>query len=110
MKKGISTLICVVMLFSVGMCESIHNLIALAYDANGAISYADRYWSDYNPDYSNYNSIGGDCANFVSQCLRAGGMEMTSGWYWYSYNNRSASWASCPSMYDYFDKAGWKCQ
>ncbi len=77
------------------------------YSPSAATAYAEQYWSDYNPSYSNYNSIGGDCANFVSQCLHAGGLEMTDGWYWYSYNNRSASWASCSDMYNYFNNAGY---
>ena len=83
-------------------------MVVSAYDVNSVISYADKYWSNYNPNYSNYNSIGGDCANFVSQCLVAGGMQMTDGWYWYSYDNRSPSWAFCPSMYNYFKNAGYK--
>lgn len=80
---------------------------AAGYDSSTAVSYAHRYAFDYNPAYSNYNSIGGDCANFVSQCLRAGGLEMTDGWYWYSYDERSTSWASCSNMYNYFKNAGY---
>ena len=83
------------------------NIIVSAYNASNAVSYADTYWSNYNPNYSNYNSIGGDCANFVSQCLVAGGMQMTDGWYWYSYSNRSASWSACASMYNYFKNSGY---
>ena len=84
------------------------NIIASAYNASNAVSYANTYWSNYNPNYSNYNSIGGDCANFVSQCLVAGGMQMTDGWYWYSYSNRSASWSACASMYNYFKNSGYE--
>ena len=46
-----------------------------------AVDYADKYWSNYNDFYPNYNSIGGDCANFVSQCLQAGGLPMNGSWY-----------------------------
>lgn len=84
------------------------NIIASAYNASNAVSYANTYWSNYNPNYSNYNSIGGDCANFVSQCLVAGGMQMTDGWYWYSYDDRSASWSACASMYNYFKNSGYE--
>ena len=84
------------------------NIIASAYNASAAVSYANTYWSNYNPNYSNYNSIGGDCANFVSQCLVAGGMQMTDGWYWYSYDDRSASWSACASMYNYFKNSGYE--
>ncbi len=78
-----------------------------SYSPSAATAYASKYWNNYNPNYSNYNSIGGDCANFVSQCLHAGGLQMTDGWYWRSYNERSGSWASCPSMYNYFKNAGY---
>ncbi|HEX5503055.1 MAG TPA: amidase domain-containing protein [Thermomicrobiales bacterium] len=34
----------------------------------------------YNWEYCNYNSCGGDCANYVSQCLRAGGFTSDNTW------------------------------
>ena len=43
-----------------------------AYDRDAAFNYAYRYWNTYNKNYHNYNGEGGDCANFVSQCLIAG--------------------------------------
>ncbi|WP_055665374.1 amidase domain-containing protein [Desnuesiella massiliensis] len=46
-----------------------------------AASYAIRYAEDYNLDYSNYNGKGGDCTNFVSQALLAGGLPSDSTWY-----------------------------
>ncbi len=76
------------------------------YNPDAAVSYSDTYVYNYNPNYSNYNSIGGDCANFVSQCLHAGGLEMTDGWYWYSYSNRSSSWSSCSSQISYLSGLG----
>jgi len=61
-----------------------------AYDRNAAMAYADRWWNSTNHDCkTSYTSCspwsyfggescgqsskGGDCANFVSQCLIAGG-------------------------------------
>jgi cell wall-associated NlpC family hydrolase len=46
-----------------------------------AVAYAAKYWSSYNSAYPNYNPCGGDCANFVSQCLRAGGETTDGTWY-----------------------------
>ena len=47
------------------------------YDRIAARDYAYEWWgpndSNYNPAYSNWNNDGGDCANFVSQCIKAGG-------------------------------------
>jgi len=44
---------------------------------NGAAAaYADQYWSAYNPQWPSYANSGGDCTNFVSQSLYAGGIAM----------------------------------
>lgn len=42
------------------------------YNYTAAVSYAAARWNAYNSSYCNYNNCGGDCANFVSQCLRNG--------------------------------------
>lgn len=76
----------------------------MSYNPSAAVDYSNKYALNYNSSYSNYNSIGGDCANFVSQCLYAGGLNMTDGWYWKSYDDRSASWSYCPSQVEYLSK------
>lgn len=38
-----------------------------------ALDYAARWASSHNPDYPYYGESGGDCTNFVSQVMRAGG-------------------------------------
>lgn len=52
------------------------------YDREGAVAYADKYcgvaWGcgnehRYNPRFRDYNGVGGDCTNYVSQVLRDGG-------------------------------------
>ena len=48
----------------------------ISYNPDAAVKYARIYCHNYNPAYSTYNS-GSDCANFVSQCLIAGGMDLT---------------------------------
>ena len=48
--------------------------IVYGYDRDKACQYAQRYAYNYNPNYKDYNAVGGDCANFVSQCLIAGGL------------------------------------
>ncbi len=47
-----------------------------SYNADAAVAYAKKHAKNPNPEYSNWTGYGGDCANFVSQCLHAGGMEM----------------------------------
>lgn len=48
---------------------------AVRYDRRAAVAYALRHWRDPNPEYANMDTFGGggDCTNFTSQCLRAGG-------------------------------------
>jgi len=44
------------------------------YDRERAKAYIDAYWKNYNPAYPSFSHGGGDCTNFVSQVLYAGGM------------------------------------
>ncbi|WP_055723854.1 amidase domain-containing protein [Streptomyces niveiscabiei] len=56
------------------------------YDYKAMAAYAEKHWSNYNPDYPNFNGqgAGGDCTNFVSQSLKAGGWKHAPG-YVYDY-------------------------
>jgi hypothetical protein len=69
------------------------------------VDYAYEYWgptdADYNPAYRNFNNSGnqgGDCTNFISQALRAGGWTDVPGWYrstsawWYNWLNQTWTW------------------
>jgi hypothetical protein len=44
------------------------------YNRTKAKAYIDAYWKNYNSAYPSFHGGGGDCANFVSQVLYAGGM------------------------------------
>ena len=46
------------------------------YDRAKAVAYAHQWAYSRNPAYYDFSAIGGDCTNFVSQCLRAGGAPM----------------------------------
>ena len=48
-----------------------------SYDVQAAVIYSDTWWDGRNPSYHDYSYEGGDCANFVSQCLIAGGLDLT---------------------------------
>lgn len=52
----------------------------IVYDRDKAIAYADRYFANPNPQYCNYDLGGGDCTNFVSQCVNEGGWLMSDSW------------------------------
>ena len=45
-----------------------------SYDSEAAVNYAETWWNGRNPAYNNYGDL--DCANFVSQCLIAGGLNL----------------------------------
>jgi hypothetical protein len=49
---------------------------ASAYNGAAAAGYADTYWQNYNPAWPSFANKGGDCTNFVSQALYAGGIAM----------------------------------
>lgn len=56
------------------------NGVTQVYDPAKAIEYANIWWNGRNtPLYQNYDDLGGDCAAFVSQCLIAGGIDLSEG-------------------------------
>ncbi|MFE1291311.1 amidase domain-containing protein [Streptomyces sp. NPDC058751] len=63
------------------------NFSATGYDYKAMAAYAAKYWKNYNPAYPNFNGegAGGDCTNFVSQSLKAGGWKHVPG-YVYDFN------------------------
>lgn len=83
------------------------------YNRIHAVEYAKTYALSPNLDFryfSIYETLGGDCTNFVSQCLLAGGAPMTyegkhawwynkSGTYNTSDDKWSVSWAVAHSLY-----------
>ena len=66
------------------------------YDNISAVQYAKKWAFLRNPAYYNFDNIGGDCTNFISQCLFAGCKIMnftpTFGWYYNNINDRAPAW------------------
>ena len=75
----------------------------LPYNPDAAVDYAHRWAFKRNPKYGDFEEMGGDCTNFVSQCLIAGGAVMNGtkdvGWFYYSMNSRAAAWTSAAHLY-----------
>ena len=75
----------------------------IPYDRNAVVAYARRWAFARNPKYYNFDSIGGDCTNFASQCLFAGigVMNFTPdlGWYYRSLGNRAPAWTGVEFFY-----------
>ena len=68
------------------------------YDRKLASVYAQKWALARNPKFYAFDDIGGDCTNYISQCLLAGGGVMDFdkyfGWYYNSQHDRSPSWTS----------------
>lgn len=83
------------------------------YDRQAALDYARRHVAARNPDWDDYGGMGGNCQNYVSQCLYAGGIPMdTAGdavWKWYggtvandnTAGGRSSSWSGVDEFLHY---------
>ena len=74
---------------------------AYNYNVASAIAYADKYCINYNSSYNSYKGRGGDCANFVSQCLFAGGFPQDSTWY-----KHSVAWINVMKQIAHFKQYG----
>ena len=46
-----------------------YQLLEIPYDRKAAVEYADYWAYRRNPKYYAFDDIGGDCTNFVSQCI-----------------------------------------
>ena len=75
------------------------------YNRENAVAYARKYAFSQNSLFGNFAGIGGNCTNFVSQCIYAGGCVMnytpTFGWYYISLDDRSPSWTGVEYFYDF---------
>ncbi|MEU3715532.1 amidase domain-containing protein [Streptomyces californicus] len=74
--------------------------VSASYKYSEMAKYAEKYWKNYNTSYRKFNDVGGDCTNFISQALRAGGWKNDTGYYksyknwWYNSANQTTSWVN----------------
>lgn len=75
------------------------------YNRQKAILYAKKWAYKRNPKYYNYDKIGGDCTNFISQCIYAGSgimnYDKNRGWYYRNGNDKSPSWTGVEFLYEF---------
>ncbi|MDR2939876.1 MAG: amidase domain-containing protein [Clostridiales bacterium] len=73
------------------------------YNRKKAIEYAHTWALRRNPEYYNFDGLGGDCTNFISQCIYAGcgimNYKRDIGWYYNSQYDRSAAWTSVEHLH-----------
>jgi hypothetical protein len=72
-------------------------------DLQKAVRYAGKWAYGRNPAWFDFDGLGGDCTNFISQCIYAAGAGMNYtkdvGWYYVSLNNRAAAWTGVEYFY-----------
>ena len=85
------------------------------YDREAAIAYSEEWIGKRNPQWAYYDEYGGNCNNYASQVLFAGGIPMdiwgdiAHQWKWYGETvdarqimaGRSPSWAGVEEFYQY---------
>ncbi len=80
-------------------------LIEIPYSREKAVEYARRWATGRNPLFFDFTGRGGDCTNFVSQCVFAGSGIMnytpTFGWYYVSPSDRAPAWTGVDEFYDF---------
>ena len=85
--------------------KSIQTYVTREYNRRNAQEYALEWALSRNPLFYDYTDSGGDCTNFVSQCLYAGSCEMNYipvfGWYYIDSDNRTASWTGVEFLYNF---------
>ena len=78
------------------------------YDRAKALAYAKIWALGRNPAYANFDPMGGDCTNFVSQCLFAGApvenFTPTYGWYYLSLNDRAPAWTGVEYLFRFLTR------
>ena len=80
-------------------------MVFINYNREKAVAYATEWALKRNSRYYNFDSIGGDCTNFVSQCLFSGIGVMNysniNGWYYSSSSQRAPAWTSVEYFYSF---------
>lgn len=75
------------------------------YNREKAVTYALEWAFKRNSKYLDFSNLGGDCTNFISQCLFAGSGIMnytpTYGWHYINSRNRSPSWTGVTYLYNF---------
>jgi len=80
-------------------------IFEIPYNRERALEYARRWALSRNPLFIDFTGGGGDCTNFVSQCLFAGCGVMnytkTFGWYYISSEDRAPAWSGVDELYNF---------
>ena len=85
-------------------------LTQIPYNRDLAVAYARKWALSRNPLFADFTGGGGNCTNFVSQCLLAGCGVMdftpTFGWYYRSISDRAPAWSGVDELFDFLTSSG----
>lgn len=77
----------------------------ISYNRQKVLEYAKKWAYSRNPQYYNFDTVGGDCTSFASQCIYAGANVMNyskkNGWYYINGNNKSPAWSGVEFLYKF---------
>lgn len=80
-------------------------LINIPYDRERAVEFARKWALSRNPLFTDFTGQGGNCTNFVSQCVYAGCGVMnytpTYGWYYISPSDRAPAWTGVNEFFNF---------
>ena len=83
------------------------------FNRGDAEDYMETYWDNYNTNYADFSSYGGDCTNYASQIMFAAGVTFTSRstsptynhWYYYGSTwgwDRTSTWTGATQFRQHF--------
>ena len=85
-------------------------LLTRPYFRERAVAYARRWALSRNPLFADFTGRGGDCTNFVSQCVLAGccteNFTPTFGWYYISLEDRAPAFTGVEYFYNFMTGYG----
>ena len=80
----------------------------IEFNRSKAVSYARTWALSRNKKYYDFSLIGGDCTNFVSQCIYAGApimnYKISTGWFYSSPSLRAPAWTGVDEFYNFATK------
>ena len=84
-------------------------LVQLPYNRQRAVEYARKWALSRNPLFVDFTGQGGNCTNFVSQCVFAGCGVMnytpTFGWFYRSVSDRAPAWTGVDELFSFLTGA-----
>jgi hypothetical protein len=83
-----------------------------SYNRTNAVNYAVTWATGHNPNYPDFSTTGGDCTNFASQAIEAGGapQDKTGSYLWYPNWKTGwpySAWRSVNDLYKYLTENTW---